>query len=122
LRNTSPVSLTSLATMVVRGISLLFLVAGAGTCFVLERRSPRQFIGERGLRLFIPFASLTLIPLQDYAILHADPNCPGCCRLNALWSGCAKVALAATEVQQGTSRMSLMQCVQPQWNTRGPLW
>lgn len=78
-RYTSPVSLSELSTVGVWGISLLFLIAGAGACFALERRSPRQFIGERCLRLLIPFAfaTLTLIPLQDYAILHTFPGVPG---------------------------------------------
>lgn len=77
--SSSPVSLSLLATVGVWGISLLFLIAGAGACFALQRRSPRQFIGERCLRLLIPFAfaTLTLIPLQDYAILHAFPGVLG---------------------------------------------
>ena len=53
-RSSSPVSLSFLATVGVWGISLLFLIAGAGACFALERRSPRQFISERGRRLLIP--------------------------------------------------------------------
>lgn len=78
-RYSSPVSLSFLTSVSVWGMSLLFLVAGAGACFALTYRSPRQFIGERCLRLFIPFAfaSLTLIPLQDYAILHAFPGVLG---------------------------------------------
>jgi peptidoglycan/LPS O-acetylase OafA/YrhL len=77
--SSSPLSLSLLATVGVWGISLLFLIAGAGACFALERRSPREFISERCLRLLIPFAfaTLTLIPLQDYAILHAFPGVLG---------------------------------------------
>ena len=78
-RSSSPISLSLLATVGVWGISLLFLIAGAGACFALERRTPRQFISERCLRLLIPFAfaTLTLIPLQGYAILHAFPGVLG---------------------------------------------
>lgn len=67
-RYSSPVSLSLLATVGMWGISLLFLIAGAGAYFALERRSPCQFIGESCLRLFIPFAFATLT-----LILHAFP-------------------------------------------------
>ncbi len=78
-QNASPVSLSLLTSVGVWGIALLFLVAGAGAYFALERHSPRQFIGERCLRLFIPFAfaSLTLVPLQDYATLRTFPGALG---------------------------------------------
>jgi peptidoglycan/LPS O-acetylase OafA/YrhL len=54
-----------LTSVGVWGIALLFLIAGAGARFALERRTARQFIGERCLRLLIPFAfaTLTLMPL-----------------------------------------------------------
>lgn len=57
-------------------MSLLFLVAGAGTWFALGRRTPRQYVRERVLRLFIPFlfATLAVIPLQVYAVVTAYPQ------------------------------------------------
>lgn len=57
-------------------MSLLFLVAGAGTWFALGARSPRQYVRERLLRLFVPFlfATLVIIPIQVYAILHTYPQ------------------------------------------------
>lgn len=78
-RYASPVSLSFLTSVGVWGISLLFLIAGAGAYFALERHSPRQFIGKRCLRLLTPFvfASLTLIPLQDYTILRTFPGALG---------------------------------------------
>lgn len=57
-------------------MSLLFLVAGAGTWFALGARTPRQYVRERLLRLFIPFlfATLVIIPIQVYAVLHTYPQ------------------------------------------------
>jgi hypothetical protein len=57
-------------------ISLLFLVAGASSWFALGRRSLGQYVGERVLRLFLPFAfaTLVLIPLQIYAVVRAYPQ------------------------------------------------
>jgi glucan biosynthesis protein C len=57
-------------------MSLLFLVAGASTWFALGRRSLGRYVGERLLRLFFPFvfATLVLIPLQVYAVVHAFPQ------------------------------------------------
>jgi glucans biosynthesis protein C len=57
-------------------MSLLFLVAGAGTWFALGRRTPRQYARERLLRLFVPFlfATLVLIPLQVYIVVHSYPQ------------------------------------------------
>ncbi len=37
------------------GMPFFFLLAGAGTWFALQRRTARQFVGERFRRLFIPF-------------------------------------------------------------------
>ena len=37
------------------GMPFFFLLAGAGTWFALQRRTARQFAGERFRRLFIPF-------------------------------------------------------------------
>jgi len=50
------------------GMPFFFLLAGAGTWFALQRRSPRQFIGERFRRLLIPYivGSILLTPLQAY--------------------------------------------------------
>lgn len=57
-------------------MSLLFLVSGASTWFALGRRTPRRYIWERVLRLFVPFvfATLVLIPMQVYAVLAAYPQ------------------------------------------------
>ncbi|MDH3399190.1 MAG: acyltransferase family protein [Acidimicrobiia bacterium] len=50
------------------GLPLFFLVSGAGSKFSLRRRSNRQYIRERVLRLAIPFVvgSILLTPLQKY--------------------------------------------------------
>jgi peptidoglycan/LPS O-acetylase OafA/YrhL len=50
------------------GIPLFFLVAGAASMFALRRRSNRQFISERMMRLLIPFivGSILLTPFQKY--------------------------------------------------------
>ena len=49
-------------------MQLLFLLAGASTCFALRRRTSRQYVGERLLRLGIPFlfGVFVLIPPQTY--------------------------------------------------------
>ena len=75
----SSVGLSSLMTVGSWGIALLFFVAGAAAYSMLSRRSPRQFIGERCVRLLIPmvFASLTLIPLQVYLIIRTFPSVLG---------------------------------------------
>lgn len=78
LSGKSPNSAAEIATsfFILWPISLLFLVAGASTWFALARRTPGQYMSERLLRLFFPFvfATLTLIPLQVYAIVHAYPQ------------------------------------------------
>ena len=45
---------------------LLFLLAGASTYFALRKRSNRQYVGERVLRLVVPFVFgiFVLIPPQ----------------------------------------------------------
>lgn len=50
------------------GMPLFFLVSGAGSKFSLRRRSNRQYIRERVLRLAIPFVigSILLTPVQKY--------------------------------------------------------
>lgn len=57
-------------------MSLLFLVAGASTWFALSRRSPRQYVKERLLRLFVPFlfATLVIIPIQVFAVVNTYPQ------------------------------------------------
>lgn len=57
-------------------MSLLFLVAGAGTWFALGRRTTGQYVRERLLRLFVPFlfATLIIIPIQVYAVISAYPQ------------------------------------------------
>lgn len=57
------------------GLPLFFLVAGAGAKFSLRRRSNRQFIRERVLRLAVPFVvgSILLTPVQRYLeALHKE--------------------------------------------------
>ena len=47
---------------------LLFVLAGMSTKFALEKRSPKEYLKERFLRLFVPlvFGLLLLIPAQTY--------------------------------------------------------
>ena len=49
-------------------LPLFFFVAGAASMFALRRRSNRQFISERVMRLLIPFVvgSILFSPLQAY--------------------------------------------------------
>jgi glucan biosynthesis protein C len=50
------------------GMPLFFMIAGAGTCFALKRRTSTQYAKERASRLLIPFVvgSILLSPLQLY--------------------------------------------------------
>jgi len=50
------------------GMPFFFLLAGAGTWFALQRRSPRQFATERTKRLFVPYliGCALFTPLQGY--------------------------------------------------------
>jgi glucans biosynthesis protein C len=50
------------------GMSLFFLLSGAGTWFTLRHRTSRQFISERLLRLLIPLLAgcLIIAPFQAY--------------------------------------------------------
>ncbi len=50
------------------GMPLFFLIAGAGSRFALQRRTPGQYVRERFDRLLIPFVvgSLLLSPIQRY--------------------------------------------------------
>lgn len=50
-------------------MQLLFVLAGASTCFALRKRSSRQYLGERFTRLGVPFVMgvfLVLIPVQTW--------------------------------------------------------
>jgi acyltransferase-like protein len=75
-RHTSSISLSPLMTLGSWGMALLFFVAGAATYVAIAHRAPRQYLAERFTRLLIPclFASLTLVPLQDYLIMHTFPD------------------------------------------------
>jgi hypothetical protein len=50
------------------GLPLFFMVAGAGSKFSLRRRTSRQFLRERVMRLGIPFVvgAIVLTPIQLY--------------------------------------------------------
>src|SRR6266568_1429276 len=50
------------------GMSLFFLLSGAGTWFALRHRTSRQFINERLVRLLIPLIAgcLIIAPFQAY--------------------------------------------------------
>ena len=50
------------------GMPLFFLLAGAGSCFALRRRTGRQFIDERFGRLVVPFiiSAILFAPFQTY--------------------------------------------------------
>lgn len=54
------------------GMSLFFLLAGAGAWFTLSSRTSKQFIVDRYRRLLIPFlfASLALSPIQAYMMSY----------------------------------------------------
>ncbi len=58
------------------GMPLLFAVAGASAYFALSRRAAPRYLGERVQRLIVPFvfATLTLIPIQVYAVLVSNPE------------------------------------------------
>ena len=49
-------------------LPLFMLLAGAGTCFALRKRSYKQYAGERFTRILLPliFAMIILIPPQVY--------------------------------------------------------
>lgn len=54
------------------GMSLFFILAGAGAWFTLSSRTSKQFIGDRFRRLLIPFifASIVLSPIQAYVMSY----------------------------------------------------
>lgn len=58
------------------GMPLLFLVAGASAYFALNRRTGLTYLKERVLRLLVPFvfATLVIVPVQDYAVAASNPS------------------------------------------------
>ena len=56
------------AVISIVGITVFFIVSGAASMFSLERRTPRQFLCERVLRLGVPFlvGGAVLVPLAYY--------------------------------------------------------
>ena len=50
------------------GISVFFLVSGAASIMSLDKRSPKQYLRERVLRLLVPFVvgSVLLVPLASW--------------------------------------------------------
>lgn len=58
---------------------LLFVIAGISSCYALSRRTPKQYIKERLLKLFIPLISgiLLLVPIQTFYAekFHNGYNC-----------------------------------------------
>jgi peptidoglycan/LPS O-acetylase OafA/YrhL len=50
------------------GMPFFFMMAGAGSWFALQRRTPRQYIDERFKRLLIPFivGAILLMPIMLY--------------------------------------------------------
>ena len=49
-------------------LSLLFLVSGVATAYLLERQGTRGFLGRRSVRLLVPlvFGMLVIVPPQSY--------------------------------------------------------
>lgn len=49
-------------------LSLLFLVSGVATAYLLERQGPRGFLGQRSVRLLVPllFGMAVIVPPQSY--------------------------------------------------------
>jgi len=49
-------------------LSLLFLVSGVATAYLLERQNVRGFLGRRSVRLLVPlvFGMLVIVPPQSY--------------------------------------------------------
>lgn len=77
LKNSQTSDIMSLLTALagVWGMPLLFAVAGASAYFALNRRTASRYLRERAQRLLTPFvfATLTLIPIQVYAVLASNP-------------------------------------------------
>ena len=59
---------TFLGVVAALGITLFFTVSGAASIFSLERRSSKQYLRERVVRLAIPFlvGGAVLVPLAQY--------------------------------------------------------
>ncbi|MFL6600080.1 MAG: acyltransferase family protein [Steroidobacteraceae bacterium] len=49
-------------------LSLLFLVSGVATAYLLERQGPQGFLGKRSVRLLVPllFGMAVIVPPQSY--------------------------------------------------------
>lgn len=64
----SPAITVFLAFLFPWGMPFFFLIAGAGSWFALQRRTPSRYIRERFTRLLIPFVvgSVLLSPIQFY--------------------------------------------------------
>ena len=91
---------------------LLFVLAGASTCFALRKRTSRQYIGERLTRLGVPFMMgvfLLLIPVQTW--YGARFNSGYGARSGTTWS-------AATS-SSGTSRTAATTSAASAWGTCG---
>lgn len=60
-------------------MSLMFALAGTSSLFALKKRTPKEYIRERLLRLFVPFVSgvLLWVPLQSYFADLYRNNWPG---------------------------------------------
>src|SRR5579859_3753394 len=58
------------------GMPLLFVVAGASAYFALNHRTGSRYLLERVQRLIVPFvfATLTIIPIQVYAVAVSNPD------------------------------------------------
>jgi glucan biosynthesis protein C len=58
------------------GMPLLFCISGASAWFALERRTSGRYVGERIMRLGLPFLAgiLLVIPPEDYIGLRLDPH------------------------------------------------
>ena len=56
------------------GISVFFLVSGAASIMSLDKRSPKQYLRERVLRLLVPFVvgSVLLVPLAGWLYPWTD--------------------------------------------------
>ena len=56
-----PVLALVVNVLAIVGMPVLFLIAGASAWFALQKRSIREFLGERAQRLLLPFAVGTLV-------------------------------------------------------------
>lgn len=60
-------------------LSLLFLVSGVATGYLLQRQGIRRFIGQRSVRLLVPlvFGMAVVVPPQSYLEVVEKLNYPG---------------------------------------------